>query len=84
MPFAYNPTTGHLDVIRRKPIATNYSGSDCSGESPEPDRTLTTSGVREVYLDGLRLQLTNQYTVSSDVITFLVNVRDSQKIIVVN
>lgn len=86
MPYAFNPFTNNFDYYESGSTlsATNYNGSDCTGSSPDKNRTLSTSGVTFVYLDGLMLQSTNQYTVSSNTITFLVNVRDSQKIIVVN
>ena len=79
----YNYLTDTLDLIDI-PLKKEFKGSDCTGSSPAKNRTLSTSGVTFVYLDGLLLQETTQYTVSGNTITFLVNVRDSQKIIVVN
>ena len=65
-------------------VPTNYLGSDCNGSSPDQNRALSTSGVTFIYLDGLLLQNSTQYTTSNNIITFLVNVKDSHRITVVN
>ena len=71
----------------------NGLGSSCSGSSGDIDRVLTlentikTSGDGfSVYLDGLILQLTTDYTLShkttGTTVTFLTEVWDDQEIIV--
>lgn len=71
-----------------------YVGSDCTGSSGSSSRTLTIANSSltndnqfQVYLSGLLLTPTSQYTVvhasSSTVITFVVNVWDDENIAVI-
>ena len=70
-----------------------YTGADCTGSSGGANRTLTISNTSLtedsnflVFVSGLSLAITNEYTVvhalSSTVITFLNSVWDDQQIIV--
>ena len=71
----------------------NYDGSDCTGSDGDSDRTLTISNKTTtsgngflVFVDGLSLALTEEYTVShnvtSSVITFINGLYDAQEIII--
>jgi len=71
----------------------HYTGSDCTGSSGGASRTLTISNTGTttgngflVYLSGLSLALTSEYSVnhnsSSSVITFVVPVWNDQNIVV--
>ena len=71
----------------------HYNGSDCTGSSGGSSRTLTISNTGTttdngfiVYLSGLALKLTDEYTVdhnsSSTVITFVNSIWDDQTLIV--
>ena len=64
--------------------STNYTGSDCTGNDGDTDRTLATEGVTLVVVDGMLLQPSIDYTVSGNTITFLNQIFDEQKITVWN
>jgi len=73
----------------KEPTVEHYDGSDCTGVDGAVNRTLTLSNTimssdELVSLSGNVLQITTQYTIShnagSTVITFLVNVWDTETI----
>ena len=84
MSFKFNPFTGTMDIVNNKLSSTPYTGLDCTGLSGDTDRTLTTSGVTLLVVDNQFLHPIVGYTVVANVITFLNEVWDSQKITVWN
>ena len=65
----------------------NFSGSDCTGSDGAKNRTVdlaNTPSEQVVFLNGLQLKETSQYTISGDTVTFLVDVWDDMNISVIN
>lgn len=77
-----------LRSIGRTPLNTleQFMGSNCTGSDGGVNRVLTTSDISSalgetiIVVDGQFLRKTNQFSVSTDDITFLINIWDEQKI----
>ena len=73
-----------ISIARPRPF--NYNGSDCTGSDGAVNRTLTVSrnvgSDALVVVGGRVLMDTNEYTTSGAVITFLVEIDNSDKIMV--
>lgn len=80
MPFKFNPLTGQLDLVNPALADTSYTGSDCTGNDGEPNRTLTVTKTGMIIVDGMTLHQTTDYTLSGFVITFLNTIYDTQVI----
>jgi len=64
----------------------NKAGSDCTGTDGAKNRTVALSSTpseQVVFLNGLQLTETSQYTISGATITFLEDVWDDMKISVI-
>lgn len=72
--------TGKQDAI----TPANFAGSDCTGSSPAKNRTLDISSGTpfQVFVDGVFLHPTLDYSVAGTVITFLNYINNAQKITV--
>lgn len=87
MSWTYNIFTEEFDYYQtfsESASSTNYTGASCTGEDGNPNRTLSTEGVTMVVVDNQFLHPTVDYTVSSNTITFLNEIWNSQNITVWN
>jgi len=86
MSWTYNVFTDELDYFRKLSDAssTNYTGSSCTDNDGRTSRTLSTSGVGMVVVDNQFLHPTVDYTISSNIITFINEIWNEQKITVWN
>lgn len=79
----FNPFISSLDYYNSL-SSTNYTGTNCTGADGDINRTLSTSGVTMIIVDGMHLHPTVDYTTSSNTITFLNQIFNEQRITIWN
>ena len=80
MPYKFNPFTGTFDVVNAASTETAITGADLTGDDGDPNRTTTADSVSKIFVDGIYLHLTRDYTYVGTTITFLNGIWNEQSI----
>jgi len=80
--FQNTTMTTYVDAIFVPLTVTEYDGSDCGGVDGDIARTLATSGVAWIIVDGITLQNDTDYNMTGNTITFINMMWDEMKVTV--